>query len=204
MSQLTFATVRAPTPVADPKGAVYTPDSLALAIARHVAPLVPVEDGHALRVIDPECGGGAFLRAARTVWPGCLTTGVDVDPTAAGLALADEGIVGDWPDLAEGMWDLGLQNPPFGQAVGMGVTIAHVRAAITRCHVLATILPAPYVTGNEFDEIIRVYPCAKVLRVVDRPWPKVLREVLVYVWRWSPDFGRDDSFRVETLDWRRT
>ena len=78
-----------------PSGVVYTPPDLAaglVAVALHGAP------GDA-RVLDPACGGGAFLLAslrhlARAAGSDVATkrqvlgriTGIDVDPLAAGLA----------------------------------------------------------------------------------------------------------------------
>lgn len=214
---LTLPGIRPPTPVADPSGAIYTPDSLALAIARHVAPLASPA-GTAVRVLEPSVGGGAFVRAARQVWPGAsasITTGVDADPSAAGLSMVELPKVGDWPEVARSLtgprFDVCLMNPPFGDAVGMAVTVAHVRAAIEASNLTACILPCPYLTGAEFHDgagkrhggVLAKHPPARVLRVVDRPWPAVLREVLVFVW--CRRLGElDDTFLVETLDWRRS
>lgn len=100
--------------------AYYTPDALALAITRAVS--------HAIEtprlVVEPSVGGGAFVRAARAVWPGVPVLGIDIDPDAPGLALCDEAIVGDWltAPFSRGLAycddALVIGNPPFARETG--------------------------------------------------------------------------------------
>lgn len=100
--------------------AYYTPDALALAITRAVSHTI---DRPRL-VVEPSVGGGAFVRAAREVWPGVPVLGYDVDPDAPGLALCDEAIVGDWltepfsRGLAYCTDALVIGNPPFARETG--------------------------------------------------------------------------------------
>ncbi len=67
-------------------GRFYTPAPIARRLAElALGPLV--EPGATLRVIDPACGDGAFLRAARGVLPGeALSTLLGVDSDAAACA----------------------------------------------------------------------------------------------------------------------
>ena len=111
--------------------AYYTPDELALAACRKLRAL-GVRPG---TIIEPSVGQGAWVRGAREVWSGAPIFGVDVDPTAAGLAECDMAFVSDWPEwVAEvqhpapptnhGAGALVIGNPPYKHAR------EHVRAAL--------------------------------------------------------------------------
>jgi N-6 DNA Methylase len=97
-------------------GKFYTPDNLALAMVKAVACLInkPVK-----WVLEPSVGDGAFVRAARFVWPDCKVIGVDIDPDAPGLALCDERFVCDFlkyyqqPKVLQFQADVVIGNPPF-------------------------------------------------------------------------------------------
>lgn len=195
--------------VGDPKGAIHTPDLLALALVRHVATRVPLPMAPVpvpLRFLEPEVGGGAMVRAVQRVWPSALVTGIDCNPEAAGFALCDTHHVGDWPAVERTMpallkWDVSVMNPPFGKAVGMRVTIAHVLAAIRRSTVVTALLPVAYLTGARFDaEVWAPHPPRGIIRITDRPWPKQLREVCAI--EWGPGAESEEPW-VRTLDWRR-
>ena len=104
----------------------YTPEELASAVVAYL----PV--GLAREwVIEPSCGGGAFVRALQA--RRCRVVGIDVDPAARGLEGADVARVGDFlqarNDVDAG-WVVG--NPPYGDAQ------AHVEHAlnITRRYVV--------------------------------------------------------------------
>jgi hypothetical protein len=189
--------VTPPTDVGDPSGVVYTPDSLALALVRHVAPRLPSRP----TVLEAQVGGGAIVRACRRALRPSWVIGVDIDPEAAGLALVDRAIVGDWPALAA---EVGFEvafapgNPPFGRAVGIEVTIAHVRASIECARVCVQVLPGAYVSGQEFHRGVWARrPPAEVVRITSRPWPDRLREVVALVW----DRDHVGPTTVGTLEW---
>lgn len=108
--------------------AYYTPRALADALVGHIP--VPVPARSLLpRILEPSVGTGSFLRAARARWGQVETWGLDLDPTAAGLAVADHARVGDfladgsldgWPEA----FDVVIGNPPYAEAE------AHVRRAL--------------------------------------------------------------------------
>ncbi len=97
-------------------GAVYTPSRVAAALVRW-AVRSPMD-----RVLDPACGDGVFLTAARTrladlgvAQPVCV--GVDIDPQAAATSQA---ICGDFFEWAQSSlfqtaptFDVIVGNPPF-------------------------------------------------------------------------------------------
>jgi len=86
----------------------YTPPACALACLRDAAPFLP----EPRRIVEPSVGAGAWVDAARELWPNAVVVGYDVDPDAAGLARCDERHVGDWLELG-GECDLLLGNPPY-------------------------------------------------------------------------------------------
>ena len=98
-------------------GAWYTPEAL----VDHVVELtLPTRVGRPLRVLDPACGDGAFLRGVRRrLGAGVELFGVDVDPVAVAAARAAvpgaEILLGDalTIDWAAQRFDVVVGNPPF-------------------------------------------------------------------------------------------
>ncbi|MFM2071199.1 MAG: hypothetical protein RLZZ623_1462, partial [Actinomycetota bacterium] len=119
-----------PTPAAARRkqlGAWYTPDALVDHLVALTLPSARTRTtgaagavGARLRVLDPACGDGAFLRGVRRVLGDTVELmGVDVDPSAAAaarVALPDaEIIVGDALAMEWGTrrFDVVVGNPPF-------------------------------------------------------------------------------------------
>lgn len=97
-----------------PIGQVYTPPGLAAEVLAKVA-------GTPRSILDPACGDGSFLVAARMRWPGADLFGFEVDPAAADRArerLPDARIeVADALSLpVEPEFDLVAGNPPYAAA----------------------------------------------------------------------------------------
>ena len=92
------------------RGAFFTPDALALAIARTLGSSLGIVGPD--RIFEPGCGGGAFLRAARETWPAALLDGVDLLPACSGPGHVEQ------RDLftVEDHYDLVLGNPDFAIA----------------------------------------------------------------------------------------
>jgi SAM-dependent methyltransferase len=100
-----------------------------------LAALAPVSP--TARVIDPTCGDGAFLAAARTAGATSLT-GVEIDATAAALArtrlpeatiLVDDALARSLPARL-GAFDLVIGNPPWVRAGRIDPAIKRARAAV--------------------------------------------------------------------------
>ena len=89
-------------------GEFYTPDALALAICCTLDRFLVKPRS----ILEPGCGGGAFLRAARKTWPRADLRGVDLAPACRG-----PGLVGRM-DLFSLTWsyEMILGNPDFGCA----------------------------------------------------------------------------------------
>lgn len=84
----------------------YTPNGLARTLTEIL------EIGPPRVVVEPSCGPGAFIRAARARWPRALVLGIDLDPDLQ----ADDPppIRGDFLTTDLGIVpDLVLGNPPF-------------------------------------------------------------------------------------------
>jgi methylase of polypeptide subunit release factors len=69
-------------------------------------------------VMDPACGSGRFLMAARQRWPACRVRGLETDPTALAVARENlpEGVLGPESFLTAaptGDVDLLVGNPPY-------------------------------------------------------------------------------------------
>lgn len=99
----------APTGEYRKRAAYYTPDELALRICQEL---------HGLgirpkRILEPGCGGGAFLRAAAATWPAAQIVGIDLEPHCAGPGQVHRGDV--FGPMASDFC-LALGNPPFTHA----------------------------------------------------------------------------------------
>ena len=83
------------------RGAYFTPAALAETLCRWA-----VRPGD--RVLDPACGDGVFLRAARGM--GARATGYDIDPASARAAGVE---CADFFDRPGGSFDAVVGNPPY-------------------------------------------------------------------------------------------
>lgn len=101
--------------------AYMTPDDLALAICHRVSRALGVVHPPA-RIVDAGAGQGAFIRAARTVWPQATIAAVELRPeceAACMAAGANKFIPGDFlalPGTAFAAADLIISNPPYSLA----------------------------------------------------------------------------------------
>lgn len=99
-------------------------------LARAIVERIDFLRGSAPReVIEPHCGGGAFVWAARQVWPEATIAAFDLVDRGGGelvAAHADSFGVRDWltPGTFSASTDLIIGNPPYGDAE------AHVRRSL--------------------------------------------------------------------------
>ena len=164
--------------------AYYTPDELALACLRWL-----VRDGfyRAGTVLEPSCGRGAFVRAAR-VYTARPIVAVDIAPErkldalAAGAATVH---IGDFLGQSLGPFDLIVGNPPFSGAE------PHVRHAFSHrgeWGSVAFLLRLAFLESKERRDFWRENPASKV-----------------YVFSERPSFtgGRTDSAAYGLFVWQR-
>lgn len=201
MSQLTLGELAVVRPVGDPLDRCYTPDPLADACVGVVGDLAAQLGLELGRVIEPSCGGGAFLRAARKAWGPRPTIGVDIDANAEGLRLAAEAHVGSWPEVAGrlrcGLSDIILGNPPFSG----DTAVPHVDAALAlRPGIVALILPWEFAALDRWSHVMD-YPIRPRLAcpIRPRPWGDRVRGTAMFCW--TPRFPPSRA-EILPLVWR--
>lgn len=173
----------------DPLDRHYTPDALALRCVLMLSDSMPEPEV----VWEPHVGGGAFVRAVRSVWPSAHIIGSDIDPDAEGLLLCDEAHVGDALDL-DVRADLVLGNPPFSGTTA----IAHVTHAKRAAPVVGFILPWSLLGGvQRWAEHMDADPPVWSQPIVPRPWPDHVRETAWTMWT------RDLHVTATRVSWLR-
>lgn len=161
----------------------YSPTWLAVAVCARLHQRTTF--AHVRHILEPSCGGGAFVAAARAQWPDAIVTAIDIDSAAHGLTLAHESMVGDALVVApEKFSDLVVGNPPFGSRKNgdvstWSVAAPHVDRARRCAEVVAFVLPLPLLCSVEAQDVVR--ECSDVWPVIGRPFGNA-REMGVFVW----------------------
>lgn len=137
--------------------AYYTPDTL----ASHLVALTDAAWGlNGATVIEPSIGGGAFARALIDV--GALVTGYDIDPAAAGLAVAPSTCADFLTVDAAAEYVIG--NPPYSQAE------EHVRHALETATVgVAMLLRLAFLESGKRVAFWAEHPAETVIVLQQRP-----------------------------------
>lgn len=176
----------------DPLERFYTPDTLAAACLDRLPDLPDLPVG--ATVLEPSCGGGAFVRAARKRWPGVRVLGFDLDPEAPGLRMVDEHVVGDFLERTPAGVDLVFGNPPFGPA------LRHVEHALQVAERVAFLLPLGRIEGGgDWGPWLDRHPPEAVHPIAGRPWPRSVRGC--GFWIWGPEPGAY-TIHPRITDWR--
>jgi len=159
--------------------AYYTPDDVAEACVRTIAPRMLRLRDPIPRIIEPSVGGGAFVRAVNAVGLRDVL-GVDINPRATGLDACPAMFVGDFTDLHADVaiprdrhaWIVG--NPPYKHA------LEHVEHAISLAMMMRAdpTLPAggvgfllrlAFLEGKARAPFWRAYPPTEVHILTRRP-----------------------------------
>ena len=139
------------------RGAFFTPDLLARAIARTLGELISPST-----VLEPGCGGGAFLRAARAEWPSALLTGVDLLPACDGPGAIFTGDI----FRHQGRYDLILGNPDYGRAEEI---VRHCMLLLEPGAHLAFLLRAAFLGSTGRVALYREFPLRYLRPIAQRP-----------------------------------
>ena len=168
-----------------------TPDALALECARVLLTL-PIQAPRT--ILEPSVGGGAFERAAATVWPKATIETIDV------VKSCDATYTMPFEKFGDGDFDLILGNPPYSLAE------QHVRHALTLLApggVLAFLLRTAFKESKKRLVFWEQHPHRTEFQVVPRPsfvgkgsdatcyswfvWQKGYRERPICSWlEWTP------------------
>ena len=141
------------------RGAFYTPDLLAHAIAR----TLKVEGVNPARVFEPGCGGGSFLRAAHATWPTCDLIGIDLAPACNGPGLV---LTGDLFKQTIARFDLVLGNPDYTIAEA---AVRHCLGLLAPGGVLAFLLRAAFNGSTGRVPLYREHPLWLYVPIAQRP-----------------------------------
>jgi hypothetical protein len=211
--------------------AYFTPDPLAIMITRHLAGLLGAGQaaphyGQPQRILEPSCGSGAFLRAARYLWRHAEIVGVDSQPgcvidapkhaegarqihhdfAAAAADVPARFVLADFLTLAPkqiARADLVLGNPPYTLAEEF------VRYALTHLHPgasVAFLLRLSFLGSQErLLGLHREFPIRWLLPIAGRPsfTPDGRTDSSEYaVFVWTKDWI-DHGTITEAIEWKR-
>jgi SAM-dependent methyltransferase len=130
--------------------AYHTPPALALLICEHLRDALDVRPAS---ILEPGCGRGSFLRAARLIWPDAEILGVELNPALVEASRALNAARIEQRDFAlmggSGMserFDLVVGNPPFKHAEEF---TRHGLTMLNECGVVAFILRLNFLGGQE-------------------------------------------------------
>lgn len=141
------------------RGAFYTPDLLALAICAAVRDLGAAPEF----ILEPGCGGGAFLRAAHETWPDASLLGVDLVPACAGPGSV---VQQDLFTLKVPEYDLIVGNPDFGIAE---LVVRHCLGLLVPGGHLAFLLRAAFLGSSGRVPLYRDFPLRYFQPIAQRP-----------------------------------
>ena len=170
------------------RDAYYTPDDVAESCVKTIAHRI----GKA-QIIEPSVGGGAFLHAVLNAgaWRS-NTVACDINPDAAGLALAGSHHVGDFLTMPQPhdvaplpVWVVG--NPPYGQAM------EHVE------HALSLAMPERKPQGGVAFLLRLAFVESEARRSFWRQWP--VTELHILSKRPSFTGGKTDSCAYAFFVW---
>jgi len=185
----------APKGVRRAHDAYYTPDDLARACTGVLGAELIVRN----YILEPHCGGGAFVRAAQDRW-GKGVLAMDIDPACAGRNDADVFRSGDFLTLQLGEPSrpgLVIGNPPFRGAE------AHVRHALacSTQHV-AFLLRLAFAESFSRAPFWAEHPARKVWVMAKRPsFTGGATDSCAYGWFWWDKQHEGPTEMVCGWDW---
>jgi SAM-dependent methyltransferase len=144
------------------RDAWFTPELLALAICRSLRDEVRRAPGH---ILEPGCGGGAFLRAAEAAWPKAKLTGIDLVPACDRPGRIIQGDIFE-PRHLFGDWPLIVGNPPYSCAERF---VRHCISLLAPGGYLAFLLRAAFLGSGSRVPFYREHPLRYLQPIAPRP-----------------------------------
>ena len=144
------------------RGAFFTRDDLAESICKTLADhkIVPYDRA---QIMEPGCGGGAFLRAAHSVWPDSKLTGIDLLPACSGPGVVTKG---DLFDIRDTRYGLIIGNPDFSIAEAV---VRHCMGLLEHDGHLALLLRCGFEMSQERIMLFREFPLYARAAIPQRP-----------------------------------
>jgi hypothetical protein len=146
------------------RGAFYTPDALAKAICGSIDWLVMESHESPCRILEPGCGGGAFLRAAWEQWapePDRML-GVDLEPACSGPGRVEKRDLFTVTDK----FDLILGNPDYAIAER---AVRHCLGLLDHDGYLTFLLRAAFLGSSGRVGLYRDFPLRYFQPIAQRP-----------------------------------
>jgi hypothetical protein len=184
------------TPVGERRArdAYYTPDLLALACCQSLRRLGVNPE----TILEPGCGGGAFLRAFERVWPAARALGVDIAPACEGpgevrlLDLFDKNMPRPF--------DAAIGNPPFDLAAEF---VQRTHELVDSPGFVAFLLRITFLAGQGRVPLYRRFPIWAFQPIAGRPsftgGGSDPSEYGLFVWRVG---HRGDGLILPPLEWK--
>jgi hypothetical protein len=154
--------------------AYWTPDATARACMRWLVDVVGFDPSG--RVVEPSVGGGAWVRAIRSVVPESTIDRVDTDESAPGVEFDlrpdDARSYCDWLEfelfrgqpVGPDTWELCIGNPPYG-----GDLVRWLDASLARARVVAYLLRETVTGSVERLAWWKAHRPAWIAKVLPRP-----------------------------------
>jgi hypothetical protein len=117
------------------------------------------------KILEPGCGGGAFLRAADKTWPSRRElVGVDLEPACSGPGEVWRGDLFLFEPSTK--WDLILGNPPYGLAEK---AVRHCLSILPTGAHLAFLLRMSFLASQKRVPLFREHPLFAFWPIAGRP-----------------------------------
>lgn len=120
-------------------------------------------------ILEPNAGGGAFVKAARLVWPQARVAAEDIDPVARALLAIkyyhDDRVQVGRPNefMGDAKYSLAVGNPPYDQAE------EQVRAALARARCVMFLLRLSFLASVGRVALYTQHQLAGLIPVIGRP-----------------------------------
>ena len=148
-------------------GHFYTVERLARKCVSWLDPHVKHIDRR-LRVLEPSIGCGTWAMAAQDLW-GAHVTGIDIDPLAPGLPIANVPMVGDFLNIDETQkYDVVIGNPPKSVA-NKELTLQCLEKSLKCAPVVGLLMHPTTLVSLKRRKFWEENPASRVIMISENP-----------------------------------